>query len=113
MGQEIKLAVGCNEPGYDDKPVVIANWNKTNIRGSSGFNYSDFDYTMPRLSKLFEKLGYSVEWIDEWTICDDCGKAIRTSPDSWGWKPNYFILGDCGEIICYDCFRKGANQNPE
>ena len=38
---------------------------------------------------------------DEYTTCSDCGNIIRTSPDGWGWKPDYW-LSDC-DIICSEC----------
>jgi hypothetical protein len=40
---------------------------------------------------------------DEYTTCDDCGHVVRTSPNSYGWQPDYY-MGD-GFIVCGDCFR--------
>jgi hypothetical protein len=76
------------EPGYQDptKCVLWANWN-----------------VFPRdLPSILENYGYSIEWSDEWTTCGDCGKAIRTQPNSYSWQPYYVLLNDC-EIICLDC----------
>lgn len=78
------------QQGYDsDQPrhgVLMANWNH-----------------LPRnLDKLLEKAGYAVEWSDEWTICDDCGKALRTSPDSYFWEPAY-TMDDSGSCLCRAC----------
>lgn len=82
---DANTADGCTEPGYDDKPVILANWNN-----------------IPE--KVFDKLeayGFSCEWEDEWLVCDRCYKAFRSSPDSYGWEM-YGIIGD-GEAICGDC----------
>lgn len=39
---------------------------------------------------------------DEYSTCSDCGKVIRTSPDSYHWQPDFHI-GD-GYIACNECF---------
>jgi hypothetical protein len=103
MGYCINFANGIVEPGYNDKPTVFGNWNsRTKYNPDTGVHQT-LDETMPRLAKLFEKLGYEVGWEDEWGICDDCGKAIRMSPDSYSWKP-YYWLSD-GGIVCGDCVK--------
>lgn len=90
-GLYITYFTGCSEPGYNDKPIVAADWNE------------------PRLRKIGDWLGrrfndvVSVEWQDEWTGCSHCNKAVRTSPSSYGWLPAYMWLSDC-EIVCPQCF---------
>jgi hypothetical protein len=116
-GHDIQTAVGCCEPGYDDKPVAMSNWNDDShyVDGNRVVNND----VMPRLSELFEKLGYSVEWEDEWSTCEDCGKVFRTQPDSYSWKPSYAAIGDCS-LACHNCIRnapsdyvEGLNGNPD
>lgn len=112
MGYDITYSEGCCEPGYEDKPCVFANWNKKtkyHPATGEGENYTPqyfeiIDDTMPRLAKLFKKLGYSVEWEDEWAVCSNCGKAFRTSPDSYSWKPYYAIICECC-ILCAYCIK--------
>jgi len=86
---QMESASSYGEPGYTnpDKGILFANWNKF----------------PPELASILEKAGYGIEWSDEWTICD-CGKAVRTSPDSYGWKGYYMILNDC-ELFCGDCLK--------
>ena len=76
------------EPGYsvDDKGILLANWN---------------EYKRER--EVGERLGYNIEWSDEWTTCDACMRAIRTSGTSYGWFPYYVIFNRWGEEICRDC----------
>jgi hypothetical protein len=76
------------EPGYSDpkKGILFANWNK--FSGD--------------VTRLLENYGYEIEWSDEWSTCQECGKAIRMSPDSYGWQPSYFIMNDC-ELFCTAC----------
>lgn len=81
----VNTANGCSEPGYDDKPVILANWNN--------IPQEEFD-------KL-ESMGFSCEWEDEWLTCGDCGKAFRCQPNSYGWEM-YGIIGD-GDCTCGDC----------
>ena len=45
---------------------------------------------------------------DEYSVCEHCNKAFRTSPDSYSWVANYWI-GD-GFIICEDCVRKDYSE---
>ena len=42
---------------------------------------------------------------DEWGTCDECGGLIRTSPDSYGWQPEYHDFED-GDRICGRCITK-------
>jgi hypothetical protein len=84
---DARFPSGCSEPGYDDKPVIMANWN---------------NITAEVYDKL-ESMGYSCEWEDEWVECSSCYKAFRTSPDSYGWEM-CGIIGD-GEAICGDCLK--------
>lgn len=79
------FAQGCAEPGYDDKPVIMANWN--NIEGA--------------IYDALEGEGFSCEWEDEWITCDECGKAFRTSPDSYGWEMFGAIFD--GFALCGNC----------
>lgn len=75
------------EPGYEQpkKGILFANWNR-----------------LPRgLDDILEKAGYAIEWSDEWFTCD-CGKAVRTSADSYCWTPSYKETKH-GEILCKDC----------
>lgn len=66
--------------------VLMANWN-----------------CLPRgLDTILERAGYGVEWSDEWTTCEDCNKALRTSPDSHDWRPSYADTSD-GAIVCEAC----------
>ena len=43
-----------------------------------------------------------MEWEDEWSSCSDCGKLVRTSANSYGWKQSFWLRNDC-EIICTEC----------
>jgi hypothetical protein len=101
-GYDITSAEGVCEPGYDDGPVVFANWNAKTRYNRETNSHKTLDDTMPRLAKLFEKLGFAVEWYDEWYTCEDCGKAFRTSPDGYGWTPHYSFIGEC-PLVCLDC----------
>lgn len=75
------------EPSYDLEGkigILFGNWNK-----------------VP--DKLYNALEvkWQLEWEDEWTTCSECGRAIRTNPDSYHWQGSFW-MGD-GEIICLDC----------
>jgi hypothetical protein len=85
--ENLQWAPGYAEPGYSDpnKSVLFFNWNEVSRR--------TFD--------LLEQYGFECEWEDEWTTCGGCGKALRTSPDSYSWQPSYFETE--GELTCIEC----------
>lgn len=76
------------EPGYDAprKGILFADWN----------------YFPAKVADLLESYGYTTEWEDEWSVCDDCYRAVRTQPDSWSWRPSYTLKNE-GEIVCVEC----------
>src|SRR5262245_37415400 len=77
------------EPGYDkgEHGILFANWN----------------HYPSRLTDILERMGYAIEWSDEWAQCDDCNRAVRTSGDSYGWRRFYYMPDDDCTILCADC----------
>lgn len=91
-------APGYAEPGYSDpaRGVVFADWN-----------------CLPReLDRILERAGYEIQWPDEWSTCDDCQKAVRTSPDSYSWRRSFYMPDDC-TIVCETCAREDLDQYEE
>ena len=96
-------AQGYVEPGYTtpEKPgraVLFGNWNHcAHFRTQK--HYADL--------AVLERYGHELEWEDEWSTCVDCGKAFRTSPDSYSWKRSYWLKtdedGDGAEEVCVEC----------
>lgn len=86
--ENMQYAADYAEPGYStpEKGILFANWNRFPSKATD----------------LLERAGYAIEWSDEWSLCDDCGKAVRTSPDSYSWSNSYAIVGECS-IVCLDC----------
>lgn len=92
--ENMGFAPSYAEPGYTQPAVgvLFANWN-----------------VFPSyIDKTLEQLGYAVEWSDEWTTCDDCQRAIRTSPDSYGFTPSYADID--GGTLCLDCLQEWAES---
>jgi len=81
---------GIAEPGYDDKPMLCANWNPDNM--SKIYNWAE---------KYFED-EILLDWDDEWMGCTDCNKAVRTTGNSYGWTAAYVIIEDY-EVLCREC----------
>lgn len=52
------------------------------------------------------KLAYGInaDWgySDEYTLCANCSKIIKTRPTSYSWKADYSLVKDC-EIWCNEC----------
>jgi hypothetical protein len=84
-----------SEPGYDeDALVVVGNWN-----------------AHKRTGELLEKLGVECEWYDEWTTCGNCGKLVRTSPDSYSWAQSFECFD--GDIKCKKCLLESDSSASE
>lgn len=103
---EIQFASGFAEPGYDDegKQVLLGNWNKPEPWGRESLDLQTVDKVhvfWSGLIKALEKVAH-LEWHDEWAICCDCNKAVRTSPTHYGWTASFSILNDC-ELVCHEC----------
>lgn len=94
--ESVQIASDYAEPGYyqPKNGIVFANWNR-----------HEDDSTMERLSRIFERAGYVIEWSDEWSTCGDCGRAVRVQPDSYSWQPYFDLIND-SEIVCLDCLTK-------
>ncbi|VVB55201.1 Uncharacterised protein [uncultured archaeon] len=102
---------GYAEPGYTDPQcgiIATGNWNA--ITKWEGATHTTLSKTPEIVGRLFDKLGIETEWLDEWCSCSDCGKLVRTSPDSMSWTPSY-TLGD-GELICCEC-KEPKDSNDE
>lgn len=85
------------EPGYEQphNGVLLANWNNL-ARG---------------LDVILERMGYTVEWSDEWATCDDCGAVVRTEPDSYCWEPGFIFKESEGAFLCFQCWAGEAVVN--
>lgn len=95
------------ELGYHtpEKGIVFGNWNPT-----CGFSVTKSEQArnpVSKLSRVLEANGFELEWADEWDICCDCGKAVRTSADCYSWAPYFRILNEC-ELVCLDCIDREA-----
>lgn len=101
------LTFGYAEPGYgtgDDDIVAIGNWNDRTRWDRESRRAVVVDNTPSRVAKLLEKLGVSLEWEDEWTLCADCYRAVRTQADSYSWTRSYTDTDD--GPVCEDCTLK-------
>jgi hypothetical protein len=112
-------AVGQGYSLDGKKGIVFSNWNNVQHRVPEPKYWEDTNDVMKRLFDILERAGYECEWSDEWTTCNDCGKALRTSYD---WQPAYHC--DDNGILCNECLDpetvleslednpKTANNNP-
>jgi hypothetical protein len=78
----------------EDKPVIIANWHKIEKR-------------FPNLCGWYENNDCNTGFDDEWDYCQDCYRAIFTTPQYYGDLGNW-ISTEYG-LICQDCWL----ENPD
>lgn len=116
----VQLADGYAETGYDDPAcgvIAVGNWNTithhTDVRNglTNDVVVVTDDDSPERLGCILEGLGIPLEWEDEWTTCEDCGRLVRTSPDSYAWQPSYVM--DEGELLCLACHAEARPPEEE
>lgn len=88
-------------------PVQLLPYGDLRLGRNGHLPLNDEPYfTVPEPVQAVEEIINEVmgEWgfSDEYTTCSNCGKAIRTSPDSYSWQPDYIITRD-GEILHLEC----------
>tara|TARA_R110000824_G_scaffold33431_1_gene107135 strand:- start:39 stop:935 length:897 start_codon:yes stop_codon:yes gene_type:complete len=109
--EHISDASDYAEPGYsldDEKmPILLANWNAETRWNNETRESETLSRVMPLLGELAENNGCSIEWSDEWQVCE-CRKAFRTSPDSHGWTMYGAIIS--GEYVCGDCVKEDPTE---
>ena len=93
-----------DRPADGDIGIVTGNWNNVDEYDSARKCRVPISDLPSRLCRIFEKLGFEIEWSDTTTTCDGCGLLIGTNPTHYGWKPD-FHLGDDG-IMCSTCIMK-------
>lgn len=93
---------------YEGEPFAIADgWEDVKKVGLhlhgllEDVDAPDGDYDDSALVELFgDNWGFS----DEYTTCGECYGVIRTSPDSYGWTPDFWFSEE--GYTCGDCVKK-------
>lgn len=100
------VATGYAEPGYgnDESVVVFGNWNPKRFLRGDDAPLTKSENVGPRLAEALENIGAEIEWLDEWTRCNECYRAMRISADSYSWTL-YGAFWDSG-YVCADCLKK-------
>ncbi len=105
-------AHGYAEPGYKNPEsgiIATGNWNTLTHYVEATRTFAVDDASPKELADMLEEQGVDLEWSDEWTECALCGKLVRTSQDSYGWKPCYWVdEADC-EVVCVHCLKADAS----
>tara|TARA_R110000824_G_scaffold25484_7_gene88784 strand:- start:705 stop:1643 length:939 start_codon:yes stop_codon:yes gene_type:complete len=102
-GSWVSTATHYSEPGYDaESTILFANWNSEGKWNQETREYEKTSNLMPLLCELAEKVGFTIEWSDEWATCEDCQGAFRVSGDSYSWTM-YGYVTDSGDAICGNC----------
>jgi hypothetical protein len=99
--QDIQIHSGYAEPSYTGELVATGNWNSITKWDRNTNTSVVVDDTIHRVATLLEKMGFTLEWSDEWTTCSDCGLLVRTQADSYSWQPSF--TNQDGDIICLNC----------
>lgn len=105
---QIDSATDYAEPGYtaSKRGVLFADWNDETRHGTdeeraSGEYWPKVSTFRSRVADILERAGFECEWSDEWGVCA-CGKAVRTEPNGYSWRPSYMIVD--GWYTCRECW---------
>jgi len=91
-----------SEPGYsaDEPGVILGNYNP--FCGFSAPKSEQHRDERVRFARVAERLGFDLEWEDEWTTCTECEKIVRMVADSYHWTQSFHLFDEC-EIVCRQC----------
>lgn len=108
--EDISFCHDYAEPGYShaENGILFANWNDVDEYDRNKGTRKQLNTVMSRLLRIFERMGVECEWSDEWTTCDDCGKAVRTSPNCWDWLPSHH--SDDNGTVCHECIKQSPSD---
>lgn len=109
----------------NEKFLIVDNWNfirELNEWLNDNYSKELYEETGYELPKDISDKRYFTEWLDylthemwgfadEYSVCDCCNKAFKTSPDSYSWVADYWV-GD-GFIFCGDCVRENEDYSRE
>ena len=89
--------------GRKDATVLASNWNDVSLPYPAPvYRLSEPSKAMSRICAALERIdGIELEWSDEGSSCDDCGRWVRTEPDNYFWEPRHVVSG--GELFCHRC----------
>ena len=104
--------------GAEEMFLIVDSWDfirEFNSWAKDKYGKELYDETRYDLPENEEDRKYFTTWLDyltqdmwgfydEYSVCEHCNKAFRSSPDSYSWTQNYW-LGD-GFIICEDCVKE-------
>lgn len=99
--EAIQLHERYCEPGYDGEYIALGNWNSITRYDKATNKFETIDDTPQRVGEALEKLGFEIEWEDEWTACSNCSGLVRTQANSYSWQRAY--IDDNGEVVCHEC----------
>lgn len=107
---EVDMTIGYAEPRYgsDDAVVVKGNWNPKRWVRDGDKPLTKDERLITRLADALEHAGASIEWCDEWEWCDECHRALRVQPDSYGWTM-YGAFTHYG-FTCAYCMREDVES---
>lgn len=91
--EDCRLGRTGNKTSNDDSPYLAPEMVKNALEASG------FEWKYSVLETVIGESGFS----DEYGTCDSCCCGIRISPDSYGWRPEYYS-SEYG-VICLKCFK--------
>lgn len=109
------------DPTYDAQRLRAAESEIENLTWSNGYAgysqerqprkgvlFADWNVFPSEAGDLLERYGFECEWSDCFCMCENCGLAIRTDPDSFWFTSRWSDIE--GESLCVDCVQEWAQS---
>jgi hypothetical protein len=96
---DVNMNVNYGQDHNDQWYVIFDSWGereKFEEMIENDFSEEEID----EINRIFEFV-----FSDEYDLCQNCYRVIRTSPDSYSWVQTFWIQED-GGIYCEQCVRK-------
>jgi len=114
MGTAVLIGEGNEDEYYDEDDTeglrLLAEARKE-LPGGQTLDSSEFcehdraNFAPGPLLLPVGEMGFS----DEYDVCYECNRIVRTSPDSYSWTAPFHIFDD-GELVCNECIEEDPDD---
>ena len=93
---------------YTQSDVAIGNWNEPDDYhpvAKKRFPVSDI---LTLVADHLDRHGWDIDWDDNYVVCTECNRLLRSQPDSYGWQRPYITIHD--GPLCNNCLEEDPDH---
>lgn len=110
LWDNIYVEFGEDEDG--DHYCIFDGWDSVNKFTEQVKDILGLEYDEDGKLDVEDILDTNIVFSDEYSLCYDCQKVVRTSPTHYGWQPDFYVSPSDG-IICEKCFDDNEGYQDE